>query len=110
MVVSDSQNQRPSSDANMREEPANTGNDSASIGQPVSQAETITVGKQEWEQLHAQAQEYLDGWKRAKADYANFKKETEARRDEFVQFSTQSAIMAFLPLYDHLVRALAQLD
>ncbi len=69
----------------------------------------ITIPREEYEKLHTQAAEYLDGWKRAKADYINFKKETEERQGEFVKFSAQAALMGLIPLYDHLKAACAHL-
>ncbi|MEW6610298.1 MAG: nucleotide exchange factor GrpE [Patescibacteria group bacterium] len=79
------------------------------VGQPDSSKATITIPKEEYERLKAQAAEYLDGWKRAKADYLNFKKETDERQSEFVKFSTQLALMGLLPIYDHLKVAFAHL-
>ena len=53
----------------------------------------------------AKAEEYLDGWKRAKADYLNLKKETEKQQEEFVKFSNAALIIEILPIYDHLKMA-----
>ncbi|NIQ81378.1 MAG: nucleotide exchange factor GrpE, partial [Anaerolineae bacterium] len=36
----------------------------------------------ELEQAQAQAAEYLDGWQRARAEFANYKKRVEAEREE----------------------------
>jgi len=46
-------------------------------------------------------EEYLDGWKRAKADYINFKKESEKRQSEIVQFANATLILELLPIYDN---------
>ena len=46
--------------------------------------------------------EYLDGWKRAKADYINLKKDSEKRQVEIVQFANASLILEMLPIYDNL--------
>lgn len=51
------------------------------------------------------AEEYLNGWKRAKADYLNLKKETEKQQAEFVRFSNAALIIEILPIYDHLKMA-----
>ncbi|MFA4873259.1 MAG: nucleotide exchange factor GrpE [Patescibacteria group bacterium] len=74
-----------------------------------SPSDIITMSNEEYEKLKTQAVEYLDGWKRAKADYINFKKETEERQSEFIKFSAQAALMGFIPLYDHLKGAFAHL-
>jgi len=36
--------------------------------------------------------EYLNGWKRAKADLANYRKEEEERFSVFAQFSTEASL------------------
>ncbi len=46
-------------------------------------------------------QEYLDGWKRAKADYINLKKESEKRQLEIVKFANATLILELLPIYDN---------
>lgn len=45
--------------------------------------------------------EYLNGWKRAKADYINFKREMEKREIELIQFANASLILEILPIYDN---------
>lgn len=60
----------------------------------------------EIEVLQKQAQEHLDGWKRAKADYLNLKKQADKEKQEIAQFAVAQTIMQFLPLYDNLGRAL----
>lgn len=55
--------------------------------------------------LKAQAEEYLQGWQRAKADYANLKRQSEQEKTDLVQFANAALLMDLLPLYDHLKRA-----
>ena len=55
--------------------------------------------------LQAQCQEYLNGWKRAQADYQNLKKETASRQTEMAQFANQQTIESFLPLVDYFTYA-----
>ncbi|MFH1235358.1 MAG: nucleotide exchange factor GrpE [Parcubacteria group bacterium] len=62
--------------------------------------------KSQIEILKKQAEEYLDGWKRAKADYLNQKKEFEKREKEIVQFANAGLIIELLPIYNHLKLAL----
>jgi molecular chaperone GrpE len=54
-----------------------------------------------------QAEEYLNGWKRAKADYLNLKKENEAAGAELAQFVAGGMLIKFLPVYDGLKKACA---
>jgi molecular chaperone GrpE len=60
----------------------------------------------ELEQLKAQADEYLNGWKRAKADYINFKKETESRQQMLYEFANATLLMEILPIFDNLKKAI----
>jgi len=57
--------------------------------------------KSELDLLNKKSQEYLDGWKRAKADYLNLKKETEARQREIIEFANAALIAEFLPIYNN---------
>lgn len=53
--------------------------------------------------------EYLDGWKRAKADYINLKRENEKKQVEIIQFANAALILELLPIYDNLKLALNHL-
>ncbi len=57
-------------------------------------------------QARQQAAEYLDGWKRAKADYANLKRETDARVREQWKAAGVSIAMHFADVYQNLQTAL----
>lgn len=48
-----------------------------------------------------QCAEYKASWQRALADYQNLKKETEARRSEWAQYSEQMILEEFIPVYDN---------
>ena len=50
-------------------------------------------------------QEYLDGWKRAQADYANLQKETEKQMSDFRKYANQDMLMQILPLVDYFKHA-----
>ncbi|MHC1591325.1 MAG: nucleotide exchange factor GrpE [Candidatus Helarchaeales archaeon] len=58
------------------------------------------------EKIKKQAEEYLDGWKRAKADYINLKKESEKKLTESVQFANAALILEMLPVNDHFKLAM----
>lgn len=55
------------------------------------------------------AQEYLDGWKRATADYQNLQKETAKEKQEMVQYANANLLLSLLPVADHFSRALAHI-
>jgi molecular chaperone GrpE len=59
----------------------------------------------ELEQVQAQAAEYLDGWQRARAEFANFKKRVEAERQELRRTSTEALLLKLLPVVDDFERA-----
>ncbi len=67
--------------------------------------ETIEKLKQELEACKKQAEEYLNGWKRAKADYINFRNEVEKEKMGLVAFANAELLLKILPIYDDLKRA-----
>ena len=60
----------------------------------------------ELEQLSAQAAEYLDGWQRARADLANYKKRVERERREAYKRAAADILVKQLDIMDDLERAL----
>ena len=54
------------------------------------------------EDLKKQCDEYLNGWKRAKADYINLKKEAEEKQGTLLDFATASFVVQIIPIYDNL--------
>ncbi len=63
----------------------------------------------EVEKLQQLAEEYLNGWKRAKADYLNLKKETEQKLEQSMQFAHAGIVIELLPIADHFKLALAHM-
>ncbi len=59
----------------------------------------------ELEKLQKQAEEYLNGWKRAQADFVNYKKDEAKRLEEFVKFANVSLVMEVIELLDDLETA-----
>lgn len=57
--------------------------------------------KSELETAEKKMAEYLDGWKRAKADYLNLKKETDQRYQELIKFANAGLILELLPVLDN---------
>ncbi|MFH0853468.1 MAG: nucleotide exchange factor GrpE [bacterium] len=55
--------------------------------------------------LKAKAEEYLGGWKRAKADYLNLKKQSDKEKQELVGLASAAVIMELLPYKTSLDRA-----
>lgn len=67
--------------------------------------EEVDELRKELELCRKKSEEYLNGWKRAKADYINFKKETEKKNLELVQFATAGLILELLPIIDDIKQA-----
>lgn len=61
---------------------------------------------EELEQVSAQAAEYLDGWQRARAELANYKKRVERERKEAYQRAAGDILTQYLDLLDDLDRAM----
>lgn len=53
----------------------------------------------------AKAGEYLDGWQRARAEFANYKKRQEQQMSDLRAFSTIDLIKRLLPIQDDFERA-----
>ena len=51
------------------------------------------------------AQRYLDNWRRAEADFENYKKRVEQERAETARFASTALILNILPVLDDLDRA-----
>jgi molecular chaperone GrpE len=60
----------------------------------------------DWQQL---ADEYLAGWKRAKADFINLQNGLAKERNEWIEFATARALERLLPAVDTLRAAAGHL-
>lgn len=80
------------------------------IEKKLTKEEVIKITKKEYNKLKSESAEYLDGWKRAKADFINFKKENEKKQKEYTKFSNEVIIIQILPIYDHLKTAFQNID
>jgi molecular chaperone GrpE len=58
------------------------------------------------ESWQAKANEYLDGWQRSRADFANYKKRVEREQELVYQNAAGSIIKRYLDVLDDLERAL----
>jgi molecular chaperone GrpE len=57
------------------------------------------------EKAQAQAAEYLDGWQRSRAEFANYKRRVEAEREELRRASNEALLLKLLPVVDDFERA-----
>jgi len=51
-------------------------------------------------EAETKAKEYLDGWQRAQADFANLRRRDEEAKFEFIKFSSLSLIEELIPVLD----------
>ncbi|KKQ92297.1 MAG: Protein GrpE [Candidatus Azambacteria bacterium GW2011_GWA2_39_10] len=61
------------------------------------------------ENLRKQSDEYLNGWKRAKADYLNLKKEMEAQNKEIKEWMSKIMILPLLGIMDSFEKAFSEI-
>ncbi len=53
------------------------------------------------EECDAKCKEYLEGWKRERADFLNYKKEEMDRMDGIIKYCAEEAILKVLPILDN---------
>ncbi len=89
--------------------------DKTQAGQPThepageSPADALMALHKELEEAKAKASEYLDGWQRARAEFANYKKRQEQQNAELRTFATMDLIRKLLPIQDDFERAIKTL-
>lgn len=82
------------------------GKDDASVDDPkVSSDES---SEDQIERLEVESAEYLDGWQRARAEFANYKKRVEREREDARSRITGEVITRYLGIVDDLSRALSE--
>jgi molecular chaperone GrpE len=69
-------------------------------------AEEAGTMDQELAEAQAKAAEYLDGWQRARAEFANYKKRVEREQAQAYQTAAGNIIKHFVEVVDDLERAL----
>ena len=95
-------------EAEAMDQPAAT-NDAAdeAAAEAVAAEEEVLTIEEQLAQAQAKAEEYLDGWKRARAEFDNARKRLQRERQETHSRATGDVVAKMLPLLDDLERALA---
>ncbi len=75
------------------------------VTEEVEEVSELEALRQELEEAKAQAAEYLDGWQRARAEFANYKKRNEQERQELFKLANTTLITKLLPIFDDFERA-----
>lgn len=86
-------------------ETTNETGDQATASTLEAQAERIAALEAALAQSEKQARDFSDGWQRERADFANYKKRIERDMSDIRQTSTQTALLALLPVIDDFERA-----
>lgn len=68
--------------------------------------EETKVDEEGVEHWKTKAREYLDGWKRAQADFINFKKDEVKRLQEFLRFANEGLVIEVIDALDNLDNAI----
>jgi molecular chaperone GrpE len=79
-------------------------------GEVANQSEMVEQLRAELEKSVRERDEYLDGWKRVKADFINYKKEESSRLGEIIRFSNEDLIRDIIPVLDSFELGLASLE
>src|SRR3989344_5898498 len=66
--------------------------------------------KEDIEKLKGECEEYLNGWKRAKADLSNYKKDEFKRLEELVRFANEDIVRDLLNILDSFDLALRAME
>ena len=75
-------------------------------GEAALPAPDLDTLQQELAAVTAQAAEYLDGWQRARAEFANYKKRVEKEQSEAYQNAAARIIARYLDVLDDFDRAM----
>jgi molecular chaperone GrpE len=70
--------------------------------------EKLDLVKAAWEASEAKAADYLDGWQRAKAEFANYKKRVNRDREQINKDAVGKVVKNYLSVVDDLERALRE--
>ncbi|PIS05568.1 MAG: nucleotide exchange factor GrpE [Candidatus Buchananbacteria bacterium CG10_big_fil_rev_8_21_14_0_10_42_9] len=61
------------------------------------------------QELEAKCNEYLDGWKRAQADYQNLQKQVVKEKSQTIKFAQREIIEELLSVYDNFKMAVGHI-
>lgn len=82
------------------------GGEGVEEGLPVEGEDELAVLTAALSEAEARAAEYLDGWQRARAEFANYRRRQEQQRQQMQVAAKASVLVQLLPVMDDLKRAL----
>jgi len=65
----------------------------------------VEVLKKDLQDAKAKCEEYLNGWKRERADFLNYKKDEMERIGQLVKYSNEELILKIIPILDNIYLA-----
>ncbi len=74
-----------------------------------SAASAAGITQEAFDDLQARAKDYLEGWQRARAEFANYKKRIESQLNESYQNASADTLKSLLPIIDDFDRAIANI-
>jgi molecular chaperone GrpE len=78
--------------------------------QQVTSSESVEELKQKLEAAEKQGNEYLEGWRRAKADYLNYKKEENGRLEQIAKYTGEDILKEMVSVLDSFDLGLRALE
>lgn len=82
-------------------------NEAGEVEGSLSEGDEQSDLQSELEEIRSQAEEYLDGWQRARAEFANYKKRIQKEREESRSFITAEILSKYITVVDDFERALS---
>ncbi len=67
--------------------------------------EELEAVKKQLEEAKGKCEEYLNGWKRERADFLNYKKDEMERIGQLVKYSNEELILKIIPILDNIYLA-----
>jgi molecular chaperone GrpE len=70
-----------------------------------AEIDELTAIRQQLAEAEAKAAEYLDGWQRARAEFANYKRRNDQEKSDLMKIANAALIARMLPILDDFDRA-----
>jgi len=80
------------------------------LGSTTGVEKEIERFKKELEEERKKTEEYLNGWKRSKADYLNLEKEIVEEKIRFIKLANLEFVLKFLPILDSFKKLIEHLS
>ena len=83
-----------------RDEDIQSENEVESILEDLSLEDKVLILKESYKEIEAKAEEYLDGWQRSRAEFANYKKRVLKEYSDIHQSARGEVIKIYLDISD----------